>query len=1258
MLKALKDKIISLKKSDKKKTTSDTAYSNNHDQKHAREPVSLFYCNQCSCIIEGTRYVCIECSDMDLCQKCYDWECKYYEISSLLFTDSDQITRPPKDIIRNINTDQQETEIIIKENTSDTSNSNNNQDENNKDKKHKHQKHHKHTKPPPTEITGDGYVIHQDSSPLPHYYTKETKSQLEYVKEVGGDSMLKTIQNIFNAYTDRPCLGIRVKLDDDEVDEGGYEYGFQWKTYGQVYTLVTSLVKALSHNSIERNEFISIYLNNCLEWYVCDYAANLCSLSVVPIHHASNQLALLEQLSNSDSTCVFLSRESLPNLIELFKEFGDRLNSDKKLSIKLIIHKEDDYDKEMVEQYLVPAGIQFKTFNQMLKEGDTHESPKYELVPRQPDDICALNYTSGSTGTPKGVVKIEKIINGELCQSYALYPNSVVSYNTLSHSQRMSDWRYMYMGGRVAIQPSDQMDTLFETIQIIRPISLWGVPRFWNLVYAQYKAQVHDYQLQNPDVPLQKARKAALERMKFVFGDRIRVMVTGGAPTSQEVIDFVKKCWEGISFSNSYGLTEITGVCVDGRITDEVKFKLEPVPEFNYYPTDKPYPRGELYVQSASMSLSYYKNKDLTNDSFIDGWFKTGDIVELVGTRQVNIIDRKKHAFKLSNGEFVAPETLENEFLPSPLIEQIFIYGDRFKAFLVAVVVPSSTCIELFKQENEEEKESKIKTKLLQELNRIAMLKRLPSYEIPKMITVDFTQWTIEAGLITGSGKYNRGGIYNLYKQKIDEMYKQMEQLQSVMESKDSDEKSKLVQEYIRSVLNLDMDDGSIGTLSFTQMGGDSLSAIKLANLLKEKANIDISPTLILNQENNISQLTSLIGNNVNGNGEDLLNANTTMDWEKEMTLPKEIVNCLESIKSLKATNETNQTVFITGSSGFLGSFLLANLLELENVSKVYCLLRNNQKVQDIFKTNLITLSDESLFDKIVVLNGDLSKENFGISQQEYTTLAETVDLVLHNGAIVNMALPYPNMKSVNVNATLDIIKLCSTNKLKKLGFVSTMGIFLSRDQDITETTIPSTDYLDYAGGYNQSKLVADVLVRKAGVHGLPVMIFRPATIFAHSKTGFENKHDFVGFIIKSILMSNSYPHLKTLEQGGQFNLSPVDWVSDSIVSLLAMDNLWKNTNKIFHMVNQHTTPLDLLASLIIQAGHPLDRVSLSEWYQEQLSPDKPLFTVSNLFKKDKFPGFGERGFKCPNTKLYVPLCSPITIANIKSYLNYFNNNK
>ena len=173
-------------------------------------------------------------------------------------------------------------------------------------------------------------------------------------------------------------------------------------------------------------------------------------------------------------------------------------------------------------------------------------------------------------------------------------------------------------------------------------------------------------------------------------------MLTGSAPISDSVLKFLKICF-GVPLLEAYGQTEGTALefstvqndPIGGHVGGpalNIEFKLVDVPEMNYFSTDLDefgnfQPRGELWVRGPSIIPGYYKQEDKNIETFTnDGWMLSGDIAQIEGSeKKLKIIDRKKNIFKLSQGEYIAPEKLENVYkLFSKNIEDFYVYGDSY----------------------------------------------------------------------------------------------------------------------------------------------------------------------------------------------------------------------------------------------------------------------------------------------------------------------------------------------------------------------------------------------------------------------------------------------------------------------------------------------------------------------------------------------------------------------------------------------------
>lgn len=252
-------------------------------------------------------------------------------------------------------------------------------------------------------------------------------------------------------------------------------------------------------------------------------------------------------------------------------------------------------------------------------------------------------------------------------------------------------------------------------------------------------------------------------------------MVTGSAPIDKTVIDFLKICF-CCPIMEGYGLTESAAgsavMDVDDTITghvggpnEAVKFRLKDLPEMNYLSTDKPYPRGEIEMIGPSIFSGYYKRPDKTAEAFDEeGWFMTGDVVQVYPNGSIKIIDRSKNIFKLSQGEYIAPEKIEGIFTLSQSIAQCFLYGDSFKNACVCVVMPEEDWVKKWAQTNNVTfnfaelcaNNADLKKEIAADMNKLATEKKLSSLERPKQFILWPEMCSVENNLLTSTFKMKR----------------------------------------------------------------------------------------------------------------------------------------------------------------------------------------------------------------------------------------------------------------------------------------------------------------------------------------------------------------------------------------------------------------------------------------------------------------------------------------------------------------------
>ena len=292
--------------------------------------------------------------------------------------------------------------------------------------------------------------------------------------------------------------------------------------------------------------------------------------------------------------------------------------------------------------------------------------------------------------------------------------------------------------------------------------------------------------------------------------------------------------------------------------------------------------------------------------------------------------------------------------------------------------------------------------------------------------------------------------------------------------------------------------------------------------------------------------------------------------------------------------------ILLTGATGFLGAFLLRELLD-RTAAEVHCLVRAKSaeagrvRLRQTLQT--YSLWHDGLEGRIVPVPGDLGEPTLGVSAAVSADLAATIDVIYHSGAFVNWILPYERLKPANVVGTEEILRLATRVRIKPVHFVSSLGVFPLLSPSGEVTVIREEDTLDHSGslygGYLQSKWVADKLVMEARSRGLPICIYRPGLITGHSETGAWNTVDVTSRMLKSWVELQGAP-----EFAYDVDMTPVDYISKAIVHLSGRRDA---IGKTFHIANHRRVQLGALADWMRGFGYPLRRVPYDSWVTELL---------------------------------------------------------
>ncbi|HEY6574893.1 MAG TPA: carboxylic acid reductase, partial [Mycobacterium sp.] len=672
-------------------------------------------------------------------------------------------------------------------------------------------------------------------------------------------------------------------------------------------------------------------------------------------------------------------------------------------------------------------------------------------------------------------------------------------------------------------------------------------------------------------------------------------------------------------------------VFVNGQVQRPpvIDYRLADVPELGYFHTDRPHPRGELLVKSETMFPGYYKRPEITAEVFdADGYYLTGDIVAEVGPDQLRYLDRRNNVLKLSQGEFVAVSRLELMFGDSPLVQQVFVYGNSARSYLLAVVVPTEEALSRWPR-------PELKQMITESFQNVAKAAGLQSYEIPRDFIIETSPFAVENGLLTGVRKVARPKLKEYYGDRLEQLYtdladSQANELRELRLHGADRPTLETICRAARVLLGAEFADVQPDA-HFTDLGGDSLSALSFANLLDDIFDIDMPVGVIVSPVRDLASLAAYIDAerqpgskrptfaSVHGGG-------ATKVYASDLTLDEFIdAKTLDAAPSLPGPTSEVRTVLLTGATGFLGRYLALEWLERMDLAdgKVICLVRAKDdaaarerldKTFDSGDPQLLRHYRELAADHLEVIAGDKGEANLGLDLKTWQRLADTVDLIVDPAALVNHVLPYSQLFGPNALGTAELIRIALTTKKKPFIYLSTIGVGdgiesgkFTEDADIR--IISATRSVDdgYANGYGNSKWAGEVLLRAAhDLCDLPVSVFRCDMILADTTyAGQLNLPDMFTRLMLSLVATGIAP-VSFYELGADGNRQrahydglPVEFIAEAISTLGAqvVDGF-----ETYHVMNPHDdgVGLDEYVDWLIEAGFPVGRVAgdYAAWLQ------------------------------------------------------------
>eukprot|EP01006_Ploeotia_vitrea_P022208 TRINITY_DN54610_c0_g1_i1.p1 TRINITY_DN54610_c0_g1~~TRINITY_DN54610_c0_g1_i1.p1 ORF type:complete len:827 (-),score=490.77 TRINITY_DN54610_c0_g1_i1:83-2563(-) len=616
-----------------------------------------------------------------------------------------------------------------------------------------------------------------------------------------GDRQINSLRDNFRGAVER--FGKRKFLGTRMYTKNGKIGKYRWQTYAQVGERVSNFAAGLRKLGLTEGEAVGIMSANRSEWVIADQACVCQNMTSVPLYDTLGPDVVKYIVNHASVRAVVVSKEKVPAVnaalsacptLEFVIIMDDNPNP--------VFHEEKDADYSCTH-----------TFSQVEKLGKAN--PVDDRAPTM-GSLYTICYTSGTTGSPKGVMITHGNILAAVGAMIKRLPETLegpneraLSYLPLAHIyERVLEATLLTRGHGVGFFQGDTTK-LVEDVAELKPSLFPGVPRVWQRVYDSIKGQIDESNfirrylfdkafttkseaLARGDASPTMWDSIIFAKIAAKFGGNLKLITSGAAPLSGTVAQFIKICFN-CEFGEGYGLTETCGALSTTSLSDFelghvgtvagcAEVKLVDVPAMEYTTADKPFPRGEIWVRGPSVFKGYFKMPEKTGEVLTqDGWFATGDIGQWRGDGNLQIIDRKKNIFKLSQGEYVRPEHIEGVYKQAKEIADVFVHGDSNSNYLVGIVVPAFDVIGAWAAANGHAdiandpqalcRHPRVVKHIMAQMANVARQQKLLGFEQCRKIHLVAEEFTVDNGLLTPTFKKKRFVMKKTFINEINAMY-------------------------------------------------------------------------------------------------------------------------------------------------------------------------------------------------------------------------------------------------------------------------------------------------------------------------------------------------------------------------------------------------------------------------------------------------------------------------------------------------------
>jgi long-chain acyl-CoA synthetase len=588
------------------------------------------------------------------------------------------------------------------------------------------------------------------------------------------DNVVEILEKSVSKFPQRPFLGTKNKKLKK----------YDWISYSDFGKRVDNVRSGLSQLGIQKDDAVGIISNNSTDWAVCFFANSGLGARFVPMYEAELVQVWKYIINDAKIKILFISKK------EIYEKIKDFISSIPTLK-KVIVMEGEGPD--------TLANLEKKGAAQKIKSTYPEHSA-----------ICILIYTSGTTGEPKGVL----LSQGNITSNAHATTVSFSNMNENDGSLSILPWAHVFGLGELvtfcllgaSIGIAEGAATVSDDLLLVKPTFLTAVPRVFNRVYdglwtkmneegglarklfvmgVESSKKRRDLAAQGKscfitNLKFRIADAIVFKKIRAKLGGRLTGSMTGSAAMNPEISHFF---WDmGVPLYDAYGLTETSpGATMNspskykigsvGPVMDKCKIVIDKL-EIESEAKD-----GEIIIYGPNVMQGYHNKPEATKTVMTpDGGFRTGDRGHLDEEGFLYITGRLKEQFKLENGKYVFPASIEEDIKLNHYIENAMICGEG-RAFNVCLVIPDFVALNKWAEKNKLPKDraellKSEETKKFLENEIVNSLKSTyGSYEIPKKFIFLEESFTLENGMLTQTMKLKRRFVFEKYKNQIDALY-------------------------------------------------------------------------------------------------------------------------------------------------------------------------------------------------------------------------------------------------------------------------------------------------------------------------------------------------------------------------------------------------------------------------------------------------------------------------------------------------------